>query len=427
MEKVLEILNQLKSTTKTNEKLAILKQHSDNELLKEILYYTYSDNLQYGFSEKKLRELLEENQTKSSKWDNPFDMFEELSKCNINDELRNNVIGFLASQSEDIRELYIRVLCKDMRCNISNKTIDKVWKGLLPKWEVQQGYPLEKVKLKKDEWIALSLKLNGIRSTYFKGEFKSRQNKLMTGFDHIKADIEKLEEFTGYVFDGEMIRNNIDNIPDNENFRLTTSIVNSDTEDKSEIQLVIFDMLPTDEFIQGSSSKTFKHRMVEMMRVKEIIYELGLKNIDVAPIYYNGTDHTRINKILDIVDNQGMEGLMLLRDMKYKCKRHNGCVKCKKFKEIDCKVVGYEEGSGRLENTLGALVVEYKGNTINVGSGYDDFTRKELWENRDEIIGRYITVKYKEETMDKKTKMYSLQFPIYIKLKEIDEEINGDK
>ena len=29
--------------------------------------------------------------------------------------------------------------------------------------------------------------------------------------------------------------------------------------------------------------------------------------------------------------------------------------------------------------------------------------------------------------MDKKTKMYSLQFPIYIKLKEIGEEINGDK
>ena len=61
MEKVLEIINQLRSTTKTNEKLAILKQHSGNELLKEILYYTYSDNLQYGFSEKKLRELCLKN------------------------------------------------------------------------------------------------------------------------------------------------------------------------------------------------------------------------------------------------------------------------------------------------------------------------------------------------------------------------------
>ena len=63
-------------------------------------------------------------------------------------------------------------------------------------------------------WIALSLKLNGIRSTLFKGEFRSRQNKLMTGYEHIKSDIDKLEEFNGYVFDGELIRKNVDNISD---------------------------------------------------------------------------------------------------------------------------------------------------------------------------------------------------------------------
>lgn len=423
MKEVVRIIEELRANNKTNDKINILKANKENELLQKVLSYTYSPFKKYKITEKSLAE----GKCKSS-FSDIFELLDVLAESNINDSLRNEVNAFLGDIEDlKIRELYKTILLKDLRCNISNKTIDKVWKGLLPKWEVQQGYPLEKVKLKKDEWIALSLKLNGIRSTYFKGEFKSRQNQTMIGLDHIKADIEKLEEFTGYVFDGEMIRKNIDNIPDNENFRLTTSIVNSEVDNKSEIQMVIFDMLPDNEFIKGVSSKTFKQRIEEMTRVKELINELGLKNIDIAPIYYTGTDHSQIDYILDKVDEKGLEGLMLLRDMPYKCKRHNGCVKCKKFKEVDCKVVGYEMGTGRLEGTLGALTVEYKGNTVNVGSGYDDITRKQFWENRDNMIGRYITVKYKEETMDSKTKMYSLQFPTYAKLKGIDEEINGDR
>ena len=86
------------------------------------------------------------------------------------------------------------------------------------------------------------------------------------------------------------------------------------------------------------------------------------------------------------------------------------------------EVVGVEEGSGRNKGILGALVVKYKDNTVNVGSGYTDTERKKIWQNRENIIGRVIEVKFKETTIDKKTGLESLQFPVFCGVREIGKE-----
>lgn len=85
---------------------------------------------------------------------------------------------------------------------------------------------------------------------------------------------------------------------------------------------------------------------------------------------------------------------------------------------MDLPVVEVLEGDGRLKGTLGALVVQYKENIVNVGSGFDDETRKRFWNDKDSLIGRVIEVKYKEISKDKKTGLESLQFPIYVGLRE---------
>ena len=93
---------------------------------------------------------------------------------------------------------------------------------------------------------------------------------------------------------------------------------------------------------------------------------------------------------------------------------------------MDLPIIGTIEGEGRLKGTLGALVVRYKGNQINVGSGFDDCTRNRLWEDRTSLIGRIVEVKYKEITKDKKTGLESLQFPIYVCLREEGKVISYD-
>lgn len=432
MKQVIEIINKLENTSGINSKIQILKDNKENELLKKVLYYTYADNLQYGFSEKKLRELLndwikEGIRFKGFKWLNKFDMFEELAKSNINDELRRWVMSFLSNDKlvDGEQELIIRVLTKDLRCNFSAKSINKAIPKLIPTWEIQQGMGISKVKLKKDEWIALSLKLNGIRSTRFKGEFKSRQNKVQEGLNHIQNELNQIEWLNAFVIDGEMVRNNKDNIPDNENFRLTTSMMNSKSADKSEIIYTVFDLIPTEEFIKGESLLGFKDRLTDYLdRLKEDIIRLDLKSITVAPTYYTGTDHSKIDELLTEIDNQGYEGLMCLRDTHYKCKRHNGILKCKVFNTADCKIIGYEEGDGRLKGTLGSFVIDYKGNSVNVGSGYSDIQREEFWNNRDNCIGRILEVKYKEESKDKTTGLTSLQFPTFVCIREDGKEVS---
>ena len=106
----------------------------------------------------------------------------------------------------------------------------------------------------------------------------------------------------------------------------------------------------------------------------------------------------------------------------YECKRTKNLIKAKRFYTYDLKIIAYEQGLGRLNGTLGALIVDFKGNKVNVGSGFDDETRKTLWNMRDELIGRVVEVKYKEISKDKKTGLESLQFPIYISLRDFDKE-----
>ena len=426
MNEIIKIIEKLRETKSINDKIQLLKDNKDSNKLKKVLYYTYTDNLQYGFSEKKLRELLSsEVKLCETIWSNGFDMLDKLASSNINDSLRKLVFTFLSVKSEEERELYIRILTKDLRCNFSAKLINKAIPKLIPTWEIQQGMGISKVKLKKDEWIALSLKLNGIRSTKMKDNFKSRQNKVQEGLNHIKKEISKIEWLSDFVIDGEMVRNNKDNIPDNENFRLTTSIMNSKSADKSEIIYTIFDLIPTEEFIKGESLLGFKDRLANYLdRLKEDIIRLDLKSITVAPTYYRGTDHSEIEELLTEIDRQGYEGLMCLRDTHYKCKRHNGILKCKVFETSDCKIIGYEEGEGRLKGTLGSFVIDYKGNSVNVGSGYSDIQRGEFWSNKDNYIGRILEVKYKEESKDKTTGLTSLQFPTFVCIREEGKEIS---
>lgn len=88
MEDVIRIINKLENTSSTNDKVSIIKQNENNEDFTKILYYTYNDSLQYGFSEKKLRELLKnylENSTYyiGHLWNTGFEMLDILSKLNI--------------------------------------------------------------------------------------------------------------------------------------------------------------------------------------------------------------------------------------------------------------------------------------------------------------------------------------------------------
>ena len=93
---------------------------------------------------------------------------------------------------------------------------------------------------------------------------------------------------------------------------------------------------------------------------------------------------------------------------------------------MDLEIVGYEEGSGKLAETLGALIVKYKNNEVKVGTGFSDDQRFEFWSKKEDLIGKICEVKYKEISSDKNTGLESLQFPVFIQIRKDKNTVSYD-
>lgn len=90
----------------------------------------------------------------------------------------------------------------------------------------------------------------------------------------------------------------------------------------------------------------------------------------VVPILYQGGDTDQIIKCLNEQRDLGHEGIMInLWSANYAFKRTNNLLKVKVMQDCDLRIMGVEEGKGRFAGTLGALIVDYKGHPLGVGSG----------------------------------------------------------
>ena len=327
-------------------------------------------------------------------------------------------------KNPEYEEFLKRLFTKNLPIGVEAATINKVYgEEIIPVWEVQQGYPIDKYKFKKGELIFASRKLNGSRGTYFKGDIISRQAQKFEGLDHIIKDIEKIIG-TDYAVDGELIRRNIDGLTDGQNFRETISILNSDGNEKSLIKFVIFDIVPIDEFERDACTENYSVRKKRLLDLKNKIQKNGTQNIEVVQMVYEGTDVNDVYDWLDYAVKHDWEGLVVNRQVPYRRTRHNGCLKVKRFYTVDLRITAIEEGQNRLAGTMGALVVDYKGNELRVGSGFDDATRAAVWENPDNYIGKIVEIKYKEKSCDKKTGLESLQFPTFVRFRNDKNEVS---
>lgn len=327
-------------------------------------------------------------------------------------------------KNHEYEEFLKRLFTKNLPIGVEAATINKVYgEEIIPVWEVQQGYPIDKYKFRKGELIFASRKLNGSRGTYFKGDIISRQAQKFEGLDHIIKDIEKIIG-TDYAVDGEPIRRNIDGLTDGQNFRETISILNSDGNDKSLIKFVIFDIVPIDEFERDACTENYSVRKKRLLDLKNKIQKNGTQNIEVVQMVYEGTDVNDVYDWLDYAVKHDWEGLVVNRQVPYRRTRHNGCLKVKRFYTVDLRITAIEEGQNRLAGTMGALVVDYKDNELRVGSGFDDATRAAVWENSDDYIGKIVEIKYKEKSCDKKTGLESLQFPTFVRFRNDKNEVS---
>ena len=411
MKEVIKIFKQIQKTSSINDKKAIITANKDNELFKKCLIFLLDGNVITGLSAKKITK-----KVRKSEYILPTftDVMSYLETHNTGTDDDISLIQAFLNEHEEDREFYEQMVTKSFRLGCDKKVVNKCIPGLIPTFEIQQAYPLsEKNEPKDGEWFALSQKLNGNNCSYYKGNLISRQGKEFKGLQHIIDDIEKLPNHENFFFNGELMRKNTDNISDDQNFQIGTGIINSENEDKSCIYFNIYEVLPIEEFEKGESKLTYKNRRHDVLNPLSIaIYRAGLENISVIPIIYEGTDKSKIKELLKEFDSKGFEGLMLNKDTKWKNKRNNGILKVKSFKHADILCTDVVEGDGKYKGTLGLIKCDYKGYELGVGSGFTDEQRDYYWNNKEEIIGKIVQIKYKCETKNKQGRL-SVQFPIF--------------
>ena len=138
--------------------------------------------------------------------------------------------------------------------------------------------------------------------------------------------------------------------------------------------------------------------------------------IQVAP-FWLCESLEEIIKVYNNLTKDGYEGIIVRHfEAPYETKRSTWVMKFKGKKEDIYKIVtAVEEVSieGNLKNTLGALVCESgDGNLFNVGTGFTDEQRQQMWEIRGILPSMYAKVKYQHITSGREVP----RFPVFVEI-----------
>lgn len=331
---------------------------------------------------------------------------------------------------------YRRILIKDLRCGVSEKTINKVVKRgpkkySIPVFECQLAHDSSNHESKVAGRKLIEVKLDGVRVitiVYPSGRVDqfSRNGKELVNFEHIKAQLSEVGKGFDipYVLDGEVMSSSFQD--------LMKQVHRKDNVNASDAILYLFDIMPLHDFQIGFSNLLQTERSGMLQSWYELEQE-NLPNVRVLEHELVDLDTDAGRKLFREINQEaidgGYEGIMIKDpDAPYECKRTHHWLKLKPFIEVSLQVTMVEEGTGRNAGRLGALVCEGdeldKTIRVNVGSGFSDIDRDEFWSSRDKVVGQIVEVRADAITQNQDG-TFSLRFPRFLRFRgfEIGEKI----
>ena len=324
---------------------------------------------------------------------------------------------------------YRRILIKDLRCGVSEKTVNKVLKGTaiepVPVFECMLAHDGANHEKKIQGVRLLEPKLDGVRClTVVDYEARTvvqytRNGKVLENFSHISDSLLTYIDDLGrsYVLDGEVVSHSFQD--------LMKQVHRKDDVQAQDARLMLFDIIPLSEFKEGKSTLGQRRRSNLLRSFKPTFDKCGC--IDVIPQVEVNLDEMvgqvqfkAFNK--DAID-KGFEGIMIkVPDAQYECKRSVAWLKQKPFIEVSLTVTAVEEGTGKNEGRLGALVCEGEDDgkkiVVNVGSGFTDADREEFWSDKDAVVGQIVEIRADAATKSQDSEdTYSLRFPRFLRFR----------
>ena len=401
---VKELFDKIANTSGKNDKIKIIKQNKNNELFVECLKFLLDSDIVTGLSKKKINKKVKLDEV--TKTNDIRYIFNYLKRNNTGkDEDIATIQTFTHCMDEDLREFCNGLFTKSLKVGVDVKGVNKAIPNLIPSFDIMLGSKGELDKLPKGMKFVTE-KYDGVRcfTQIRDGKIimKSRQNKVFEGLVEIVSAIADLG-LDNVCLDGELLA--IDS-PYETVYKDTMKIVSTKDEEKHGVKYMLFDIIPLSEFDNKEGKMKYSDRRAWLDTIKES------KFINVAPILYKGTDIDEVLKVLDECRSNGAEGCMTNTDKPYEFKRSKTLQKLKVMSTCDLRVIGFEEGDGKLKGTLGKIICNYKGFDLGVGSGFSEAMRDEVWNNQDKYLGKISEIQYFEQTNNDEGGL-SLRFPVF--------------
>jgi DNA ligase-1 len=355
--------------------------------------------------------------------------FKELARKLINRSLTGHAARdaiILCKDTATVEQwnmFYRRILIKDLRCGCSEKTVNKIAKKFpqyaIPTFTCALAHDSANHEKKMVGNKQIEVKLDGVRVLAVcksgKVELFSRNGKQFHNFPHIIEEIESVLAVKpapyDCVLDGEVMSKDFQD--------LMKQVHRKDGKAATDSVLHLFDFIPLTDFLQGGwdkpqtyRSNLVKYWVLENEDLLKHVVACEWEEVDLSTTEGNKR-FVELNKTA--VDG-GYEGVMIKDvDAPYECKRTHAWLKAKPFIEITLKVVDVEEGTGRNEGRLGAVIVEGEDDgynyRLNCGSGFTDAQRDEYWTERADLIGQLVEIRADARTKSQDSDTYSLRFP----------------
>ena len=323
---------------------------------------------------------------------------------------------------------YRRILIKDLRCGVSDKTINKVVEKInadyiVPTFTCQLAHDSANHEGKLQGRKLVEVKLDGVRVitvVWPDGRVLqfSRNGKELVNFEHIKNQMALTAGHYNVpmVFDGEVMSSSFQDLM--KQVHRKTDVQSGDA------VLNLFDILPLEDFEQGICDTPQQLRSQTLIGWYD--YNMGrLPNVTV--LHHREVDldteegQAEFREINQQAVAGGYEGIMIKDpDAAYECKRSIAWLKLKPFIEVSLSVVDFEEGTGRNAGRLGAIICEGEDDgrriRVNVGSGFSDANRDDYWLDRSTIVGHVAEVRADAVTQNQDG-TYSLRFPRFLRFR----------
>jgi len=321
-----------------------------------------------------------------------------------------------SSKIDQWNNWYRRILIKDLRCGVSEKTVNNVAKKMdlefrVPIFSCMLAHDGAKHPKKIKGDCLVEYKYDGVRVVAIvkngKATLYSRNGKIFTNFPHIESALSK-KEYNNYVFDGEVMSDDFQ--------ALMKQVYRKSGAKTDDAYLALFDILPLKEFNDGKSKLNSIERKEKLNELAQT-FEDAIKLVDYEIINFD-TEEGQI-KFSDMNKEaleKGFEGLMIKpNDNFYECKRSHAWLKIKPFIEVTLKIIDIQEGSGKHEGKLGAFHVEGEDDgkffSLSVGSGLTDDDRERFWAAKDKLVGRMVEIRADAITQSIEGEHFSLRFP----------------